>query len=723
MAVRFKFRSSVAFDSIDLDGRLSISVSDLRSKIADRKKLHVCGDFDLVLSDADTGQPFEDEDFQIPAGANVVIKRVPLGRDASNDRRVFPWTVIATNAEKSGGPLIPAPVKRCENFGVDNFDDFGVDVYPNLDAPVRGYDDDINYYNSTVNMKEDTAIRFSEEPNLRCQTITNARLSEALPKEVAGENFRSESDKGENQKENKSEYNGILKNKLSEDKPFQAIVNADLPAELRCSLCSSIFEEAVMIPCCQHSFCNRCIALTLVKQSSCPKCSSSKCTVKDLLPNLSLRQAIEHFLEAQNDINGSYNKLPRYAPDGESGIQTKDVSCAVSVQQQEAACPHSPSATGMGSNHVTSEPACENKFPFKREELCIDAKVGRAVIPPSKLRKFERNCYMCGSPDHLIRECPHSKRENAVVSGMVTPYREGYWHGSTFPNVHYGNLYGGPAMMSFDPMMFQVSPYGISSYLPPMYSNPPTPYGFMRMGAVPPPVISGAEAGTYVESMNNQDGQRKHTNEFQKRYHDFGLSEDYHSAGTRRSHEQLIQADKETSSDNDEPRTHRKHSHHDPHARPSYQEEKGYTADVKHKDPHMSAYGRDRQTHYSDKSKSDLLDASDGSRRHSTERRSHLSKSSKHSGSDCSWKSHRRKPMSDDEFETYPRKFHKELESSNSARNFPRERDSSHSSRRSSKIVKNRDDRADDDDKWKIVKEQETRDRDGRLNQKYRRMP
>lgn len=42
------------------------------------------------------------------------------------------------------------------------------------------------------------------------------------------------------------------------DTSTPTMMNVDLPAELRCSLCNSIFKEAVMIPCCQHSFCDKC---------------------------------------------------------------------------------------------------------------------------------------------------------------------------------------------------------------------------------------------------------------------------------------------------------------------------------------------------------------------------------------------------------------------------------------------------------------------------------
>lgn len=52
----------------------------------------------------------------------------------------------------------------------------------------------------------------------------------------------------------------------------------------------------------------------LVEKARCPKCFSSKCRLEDLLPNVSLRQAIEHFLESQILISGSENAYHRYAP-------------------------------------------------------------------------------------------------------------------------------------------------------------------------------------------------------------------------------------------------------------------------------------------------------------------------------------------------------------------------------------------------------------------------
>lgn len=47
--------------------------------------------------------------------------------------------------------------------------------------------------------------------------------------------------------------------------------------------------------------------------------------------------------------------------DGESGNQVKDICCAVTVAQQEPEMPHSPSASGKGSNQVMGDPPVGEK--------------------------------------------------------------------------------------------------------------------------------------------------------------------------------------------------------------------------------------------------------------------------------------------------------------------------------------------------------------------------
>lgn len=68
--------------------------------------------------------------------------------------------------------------------------------------------------------------------------------------------------------------------------------------------------------CCLRNFWYLCsgICEVLHETATCPKCFSTKCRVEDLLPNVSLRQAIEHFLQSQILTTGLGSDYQRYAP-------------------------------------------------------------------------------------------------------------------------------------------------------------------------------------------------------------------------------------------------------------------------------------------------------------------------------------------------------------------------------------------------------------------------
>lgn len=52
----------------------------------------------------------------------------------------------------------------------------------------------------------------------------------------------------------------------------------------------------------------------LVEKGRCPKCFSTRCRVEDLLQNVSLKLAIEHFLGYQILTSGSGIAFHQYAP-------------------------------------------------------------------------------------------------------------------------------------------------------------------------------------------------------------------------------------------------------------------------------------------------------------------------------------------------------------------------------------------------------------------------
>lgn len=690
MSIRFKFRSSVNFDSVDIDGRSSISVRDLRFKIIRHKNLNACQDFDLVFSDAPSGQEYGDDNFQIPSGSSVIIKRVPARTAPS---AMQPIDAVRSTVGKSSYPQTPAIDQ------MDAFNNFEADASPVRTGILTGCDPEVDE---------------NKCGNGANANLTGLRVGHPKPgsdDQPMPRGFHVSGNKGnvvEEQRVEKETFEERMKLEKLLDPNSTSVLDTGLPSELKCFLCNTYFKHAVMIPCCQHSFCEKCIRQELVEKARCPKCFSDKCKVKDLLPNLSLRQAIEHFLESQMLMAGSESAFNKYVPDGESGIQGQDASCAVTVIQREPELPHSPSATGKGSNQVIAESfygsTTRRNASFGPSELNFNnLAAGRQSAAATKQkgdnflhtlpqnhvfdeadsthdrkrgfwieggdRNFQANgrhiknqgyrtCYMCGSPDHLIRDCPAAYGPHPMlqtgpgtVQGGIPGYASSYWNGAAYPPVRpFPNIYSSPAMMTFNASLVPVSPYAVPPYASPMYGGLPTAGGIMRAGTTAHPIGNRAEhplGHSDYMGLQYSESKRKFSNENWGRGQDFDVDErSYERYGYRepeRSHDYGIRKERELSgshSDDSFARRSRKKKKQGDHG-----DSDTYSADGRHeKSSRSSAAVRDQKLYSSEKSSQVIELMHTSSSKHSEDKYKPYNKSSrKHherreqSHSDPSW--------------------------------------------------------------------------------------
>ncbi|KAH7428392.1 hypothetical protein KP509_10G090500 [Ceratopteris richardii] len=316
-----------------------------------------------------------------------------------------------------------------------------------------------------------------------------------------------------------------------------------LPPELSCSLCQGIFVEAVMIPCCQYSFCEKCIRHYLQKESPCPQCGSGKSKDCDLLPNVALRQAIDRFRSSQPDIDA-----PKEATNVESSVKTakkgissptqlhvssgiKDVSSVVVVDNQPElpAADDSVCESAIGSRekvlHGRNKPIAvvgetsslgRKKKKLSIRPMCISETLSEHMI--GKSRKANKFCYTCGAPDHIARNCTTTGDNSRCFAtpGMFPPFgplarainpfgQEMFWPGPVaygasppLPVGHYGPVpYGSSAL--------PLGHYGVSPFTP-MYPNPQL-HGFLD--AVPHEVASRDRPLSREEFMELQEIERR----------------------------------------------------------------------------------------------------------------------------------------------------------------------------------------------------------------------
>ncbi|KAK1777281.1 hypothetical protein QBC45DRAFT_305030, partial [Copromyces sp. CBS 386.78] len=68
----------------------------------------------------------------------------------------------------------------------------------------------------------------------------------------------------------------------------------DIPAKLKCAICSRLAANAFRLPCCEQTICEDCRS-TL--PTSCPVCEHSPLSAEDAKPHKSLRTTIRVFLK------------------------------------------------------------------------------------------------------------------------------------------------------------------------------------------------------------------------------------------------------------------------------------------------------------------------------------------------------------------------------------------------------------------------------------------
>lgn len=548
----------MSFDVVDIGDRPAISVGELKSKIIAHKNIKLCHDFDLVFSDHISGQEYNDENYQIPSNSSVIIKRVPAGSVPSP----LPFDSTENLVMKKSGVL------QEKGGDMHDFDDFGIDLCP---VPEKIFPcTDLECKRKNICDTEKANIVASR---LWGQKLQADDLVEVIPK--GSDHYGTKGKLPPEMLEPKVQEHVKLGKKAID--PYDlAEKNACLPSELRCSICTKYLKEAVMIPCCQHSFCERCIREVLSEKSKCPKCSSDKFKAEDLLPNLSLRQAIVHFLETQIQFSISETALRRFAPDEESGIQANDILY--------------PSAAEKGSNRLLGEtfhgeslikrnihharpPSkigyhpgfadCQGEnYPLNlpqnyAQEKGKDRKVSATAI----YKKGDKTCYMCDSPDHFIRDCPFANGPHPLLQTGNSMYAMGarpafatpYWNNTAFgPMRPYTNIYANHGMMPYNASMFPVSPIGVSPYMASMYGHMPAHSCIPRMAGMAPLVGNRTENPFMHEDFSETQRFKirgNHSKEYMMRRHpsdDDDIQTGCHNL-PKSSQENLFHAERENS--------------------------------------------------------------------------------------------------------------------------------------------------------------------------------
>ncbi|KAL2633458.1 hypothetical protein R1flu_004937 [Riccia fluitans] len=483
MAVYFKFKSAKDFDSVSIDGHF-ISVANLKEKIVEQKKLGRGSDYDLVVSNAQTNEEYSDEGYLVPKNTSVIVRRVPgrprmpIVADVKEEKKPTPEAAPL----KNGLPHVEPSQKNLNISSVpDVLDDFGIDLYavpepaqPTTASLTEDEDNKIRAFvdASASDWQRQTQESFSagrgygSKGQGRGAPLRGYGTGRGFEKEnpphgyvchrcgVTGHYIQHCPTNGDPTYDIKKVKppTGIPKTMLVANpdgsyalptgevavlKPNEAVFEReidglptssrpvlDVPPELCCPLCKGVLKEAVLTSkCCFKSYCDKCIRSEIISKAKCV-CGAKNILADDLLPNRTLRDAINRLLESQDSAATSSGNVGSrmVVQDMESApfVRAKRQSPAVSASSKGASSAVMPSDGGSDKK----EPAADKGRKHTKGEVSAVSGTVQESTPGNNYTKENGAVQMQETADaspesELTKEAPQDLNADRVARPVV----------------------------------------------------------------------------------------------------------------------------------------------------------------------------------------------------------------------------------------------------------------------------------------------------------------
>ncbi|KAK3765647.1 hypothetical protein RRG08_063684 [Elysia crispata] len=344
--IHYKFKSSLDYNSVTFDG-LHLSLSDLKKAISHQKRLKP-GEFDLEITNAQTGDVYKKGDELIAKNTSVIVSRVPVTRTTASSTQKS-WEAFKQECAKvkeKERQMQLEKLKQSTDISVTSASEIDK-IKAVIDQSTKGFEPsnfvgrtgvpNEHYICKRCNQKghfvgncpnvppEDRVVepRYKRTTGIPSTmlTIVDDPLHPGALLTTMGQFAVPTVDVLGYQEVKKEKPPFLPGDKQPEPEKKK------IPQELLCHICEDLCVDAAIAPCCGTSFCDECLREELLESEDhqCPSCKETNVSPDRIVANRSMRMAVNNFL---NDTG--YTKVKRRRSSSHSGGDHQSLPAAKS---------------------------------------------------------------------------------------------------------------------------------------------------------------------------------------------------------------------------------------------------------------------------------------------------------------------------------------------------------------------------------------------------------
>jgi E3 ubiquitin-protein ligase RBBP6 len=361
-SILYKFKAATQFEALNLPGT-SARLFDIKKAIVKAKRLDASPqDFDLSIKNAATNEEYVDEAMWIPRGTRVICSRLPaarghglLDRIANHNPGMMMGTAMQPGAVQSATHTTSAQsLYDIQSNDRDEDDDFvqtgdtelaalmavteatqqvasvsmgrgGGGRHAGSGAPPRGAGGGAGGYKPQhARPNADPELREQERgmlPKKRATGIPRTFLNLSAPPVADNPDGHDATPRlqpnamGFEELKSRGGGKSALTGGMNDLETALKVTATVIPEHLQCAICFGIVRDAMLLPWDPEgrTTCETCIRDALTQNGfKCPLTGNEGVSPDDLLPNMGLRKAADHFVEG---VMEKYNEVIREQPD------------------------------------------------------------------------------------------------------------------------------------------------------------------------------------------------------------------------------------------------------------------------------------------------------------------------------------------------------------------------------------------------------------------------